>query len=55
MSQPSDEIIILREMLDIHERSTRMLRDAGIPLDPDDAKKLVKLEKQLERATSTSR
>lgn len=55
MSQPSDEVIILREMLDIHERSTRMLREAGIPIDPEDERKLVKLEKQLKGATSASR
>lgn len=46
-----DEITILREMLDIHERSTRMLKDAGIPIDPEDARKLARLERQLKKVT----
>ena len=51
MSQPSDEVIILRQMLDIHEKSTRMLEQAGIEIDPKDKRELARLEKRLAKAT----
>ncbi len=53
MSQPSEEAVILRQMLDIYEQSTRMLKEnAGIELDAKDKKTLAKLEKQLAKVTS---
>ena len=51
MSEPSEEATILRRMLDIHEQSTRALRDAGIELPRDDVRRLKRLEKKLADAT----
>ncbi len=52
MSEDSNKVVILRQMLDIHEQSTRALKDAGIELPEDDKRELKRLEKELQAETS---